>query len=237
MNPPADAVLVVAAAGGVRLQLRVKPGGRSDRLLGPHDGALKLEVRAAPERGRANDAVVRLLAAILDIGRSQVGVVAGATGRDKVVVIGGISVAEVARRLEAAGVPARVGSGLGSGEIGPPSGSASASAPASGFAPSSVSVPHPERAATIHLELPRALEHRWRQGSELRDASGARPVEDDSGAEAGAAAGEGQPALARDSRTEARRRCRRSSGRGPFPRCRAAGRTTPGRRRSAGRAT
>jgi uncharacterized protein YggU (UPF0235/DUF167 family) len=109
VNPPADAVLVVAAAGGVRLQLRVKPGGRSDRLLGSHDGALKLEVRAAPERGRANDAVVRLLAAILDIGRSQVGVVAGATGRDKVVVIVGISVAEVVRRLESAGVPAKAG--------------------------------------------------------------------------------------------------------------------------------
>jgi uncharacterized protein YggU (UPF0235/DUF167 family) len=107
---PADTVLVVGTADGVRLQLRVKPGGRADRLLGPHDGALKLEVRAAPERGRANDAVIRLLASSLGLGRSQVEVIAGAAARDKVVMLGGVSAAEIARRLEAEGVPARVGS-------------------------------------------------------------------------------------------------------------------------------
>ena len=108
--PRVDAVLVVAAGEGVRLRLRVKPGGRADRILGPHDGALKLVVRSAPERGRANDAVVRLLASALGIGRSQGEVIAGAAARDKVVALGGVSAAEIAHRLEAAGVPARVGS-------------------------------------------------------------------------------------------------------------------------------
>ena len=107
---PADTVLVVGTADGVRLQLRVKPGGRADRLLGPHDGALKLEVRAAPERGRANDAVIRLLASSLGLGRSQVEVMAGASGRDKIVRLLGASATEIARRLEAEGVSARVGS-------------------------------------------------------------------------------------------------------------------------------
>ena len=110
VNVPADAVLIVAAADGVRLQLRVKPGGRADRLVGPHDGALKLEVRAAPERGRANEAVIRLLARVLGVGRSQVAVIAGTTGRDKVVSVSGPSAVDVARRLEAEGIPARVGS-------------------------------------------------------------------------------------------------------------------------------
>ena len=110
MNAAADPVLVVAAAGGARLHLRVKPGGRADRLLGPLAGALKLEVRAAPDRGRANDAVVRLLAEALGVGRSQVEVIAGAAARDKVVSVSGLSAVEVARRLEADGIPARVGS-------------------------------------------------------------------------------------------------------------------------------
>ena len=110
MNVPADAVRVVAALDGVRLQLRVKPGGRADRLVGPHDGALKLEVRAAPDRGRANEAVIRLLAGVLGVGRSQVGVIAGTTGRDKVVSVSGLSAMDVARRLEADGIAARVGS-------------------------------------------------------------------------------------------------------------------------------
>jgi uncharacterized protein len=110
VNAPADAVRVVAAADGVQLQLRVKPGGRADRLVGPHDGALKLEVRAAPDRGRANEAVIRLLAGVLGVGRSQVGVIAGTTGRDKVVAVSGLSAVEVASRLEAEGIPARAGS-------------------------------------------------------------------------------------------------------------------------------
>jgi hypothetical protein len=109
-DAPADAVVVMATADGARLQLRVKPGGRSDRLVGPHDGALKLEVRAAPERGRANDAVIRLLAGVFGIGRCDVELIAGATARDKVVEVGGVSAAEVAGRLEAEGVPAKVGS-------------------------------------------------------------------------------------------------------------------------------
>lgn len=108
VNAPADAVLVVAVAAGVQLQLKVKPGGRADRLIGPHGGALKLEVRAAPERGRANDAVERLLAERLDLGRAEVTVVAGSTGRDKLVLLGGISAVELVRRLEAEGIAAAV---------------------------------------------------------------------------------------------------------------------------------
>lgn len=108
VNVPADAVRVVAAADGVRLQLRVKPGGRSDRLVGPHDGALKLEVRAAPDRGRANDAVIRLLAGVLGVGRADIEVTAGGASRDKVVSVSGLSAGELARRLEAAGIAAEV---------------------------------------------------------------------------------------------------------------------------------
>jgi uncharacterized protein len=100
---------VVAAAGGAQLQLKVKPGGHGDRLVGPHGGALKLEVRAAPERGRANDAVERLLAELLGVTRSQVEVIAGASARDKVVRLAGISAVELACRLEAEGIPARTG--------------------------------------------------------------------------------------------------------------------------------
>jgi hypothetical protein len=101
-------VIVMAAAGGAQLQLKVRPGGRADRLVGPHGGALKVEVRAAPERGRANDAVERLLAGFLGVTRSQVEVVAGASARDKVVRLAGISAVELARRLEAEGIAAAV---------------------------------------------------------------------------------------------------------------------------------
>lgn len=103
---PGDRVIVQEGTGGATIRLRVKPGGRSDRLIGPFDGALKLEVRAAPERGRANDAVVRLLADRLGLSRSGVEVVAGLTSHDKVVSIVGTAAGDVVSRLEAAGVPA-----------------------------------------------------------------------------------------------------------------------------------
>jgi uncharacterized protein YggU (UPF0235/DUF167 family) len=103
-----DRVLLQATGAGVRLRLRVKPGGHADRLVGPFDGALKVEVRAAPERGRANDAVVRLLARRLGVGRSDVEVVAGLTSQDKVVSIAGASGADVAQRLEALGIATEV---------------------------------------------------------------------------------------------------------------------------------
>ena len=62
-----------------------------------------MRVVAAPERGRANDAVVALLAETLSLPREDVAVVAGATSRDKVVELAGISAEETDRRLTRAG--------------------------------------------------------------------------------------------------------------------------------------
>jgi hypothetical protein len=59
-------------------------------------------VRAAPERGRANDAVEALLAAALGVPRTRVRVVAGHTGTRKQVEIEGFDGIEVRSRLQAA---------------------------------------------------------------------------------------------------------------------------------------
>ena len=56
---------------------------------------------AVPERGRANEAVVRLLAETLGLPKSDVSLVSGHAGRDKVVELRGLGEAEVASRLEA----------------------------------------------------------------------------------------------------------------------------------------
>jgi len=86
---------------GCRIPLRVKPAARQDMVVGPHAGRLKLTVSAPPERGRANQAVERLLATILNVATSRVRVVAGETVRDKVVLIAGCTAGEVRRRIEA----------------------------------------------------------------------------------------------------------------------------------------
>ena len=86
-----------------RLRLRVSPGADRSAVVGRYGEAWKVRVSAAPERGRANDAVVDLLADSLGLQRPDVRVVAGATARDKVVEIAGLTFEEVERRLDKTG--------------------------------------------------------------------------------------------------------------------------------------
>ena len=83
---------------GTRLRLRVKPGSRKAGLLGVHDGALKVAVVTAPERGKANKSVMRLLARALDLAPAELELAAGLTSQDKVVLVP-LPPAEVRRRL------------------------------------------------------------------------------------------------------------------------------------------
>lgn len=86
--------------GGTRLRLRVKPGARKRAILGVHDGALKLSVNSPPERGKANRAAIRLLAEVLDVGPSEIELLAGHGSRDKTVLVP-LPAATVVERLGA----------------------------------------------------------------------------------------------------------------------------------------
>jgi uncharacterized protein YggU (UPF0235/DUF167 family) len=70
-----------------RLALRVTPGARTESLeLG--DGVLLAKVRARPEGGKANQAVIELLARPLGLPPSRIQLLRGATSRDKLVWFG-----------------------------------------------------------------------------------------------------------------------------------------------------
>lgn len=90
------------SAQGSRLRLRARAGARKNVIDGGHGGALKVSVTTAPERGRANEALERLLAEALRVSASAVRIVSGHTSRDKVVEIDGLAPEEVRRRLEGA---------------------------------------------------------------------------------------------------------------------------------------
>jgi uncharacterized protein (TIGR00251 family) len=85
------------------LQLRVAPGASRPGVVGRHGDAWKVRVAAAPERGKANHAVLDLLAQTLSLPRSSVTLVSGAGSRDKIVELAGIEPDEIERRLAAAG--------------------------------------------------------------------------------------------------------------------------------------
>ena len=82
-----------AVPGGIRLRLKVQPKARRDGIAGsapdPEGAALKVSVGAPPEDGKANAAVIALLAEALRVAKSAVSVVSGATDRRKLVEIRG----------------------------------------------------------------------------------------------------------------------------------------------------
>ena len=89
-----------------RVRLRVAPGAPRPEIVGRYGGCWKLRVSAAPERGKANDEVLRELAGVLGLRRGDVELVAGHGSRDKVAVVRGLSADEVEERLDAAAVVA-----------------------------------------------------------------------------------------------------------------------------------
>jgi uncharacterized protein len=80
----------------------VVPGSARPGIVGRYGDAWKVRVAEAPERGRANDAVVDLLAETLSVSRRDVRVVAGHAARDKVVELAGLAEDELVRRLSGA---------------------------------------------------------------------------------------------------------------------------------------
>jgi uncharacterized protein len=82
-----------------RLRVRVSPGAGRSALVGRHGDAWKVRVSEAPERGRANEAVLRLLAEALALPRTALTLVSGHRGRDKIVELKGVGPALTQRRL------------------------------------------------------------------------------------------------------------------------------------------
>ncbi len=90
---------IKAVPGGVEFAVRATPGSAKTGVRGLHGGALKVAVQAPPEKGKANDAVVEVLAAYLGVPPRAVTVVAGHTSRQKRVQVLGVEAAAVRQRM------------------------------------------------------------------------------------------------------------------------------------------
>jgi len=88
-TPRAEAILALADDAG-RRAIRATPNARADAVVLPGDGAppiLTIRTTATPEDGRANAAILTLLAAALGRPRAALTLLRGATARDKLVRI------------------------------------------------------------------------------------------------------------------------------------------------------
>ncbi len=91
------------SAAKSRLKLRVSPRSRRPGIAGRHGDAWKVRVAEPPEDGRANEAVLDLLAKTLDLPRSRFALVSGHSSREKIVELDGVEQARTERLLDSAG--------------------------------------------------------------------------------------------------------------------------------------
>jgi uncharacterized protein (TIGR00251 family) len=92
-------IAITAHAEGSVIGVRAQPGARKNGVAGEHNGLLKVAVTAPADKGRANDALVVVLAAALGVKRSQIELISGPTSREKKYLIRGISLADLERRV------------------------------------------------------------------------------------------------------------------------------------------
>lgn len=83
----------------MNLNVKVQPRAKRNTVEVSDDGAVTIRVTAAPEKGKANIAAVKLLASRLDLPRASVSIIRGHTSRNKVVRVNGIEDAELKERL------------------------------------------------------------------------------------------------------------------------------------------
>jgi uncharacterized protein (TIGR00251 family) len=81
------------------LKIKVVPGSSRNEIAGWLGEALKVRVTANPEKGKANDAVISILAVTLRVPKKSVTIVAGTSSAQKLVKISGLSESEIRARL------------------------------------------------------------------------------------------------------------------------------------------
>lgn len=82
---------LIPSKEGIELLLHCQPGAKMSRVVGEHDGRLKLALNAPAIENRANDVLVAWLADQLSVPRRQVELVSGQTSRKKRVRLAGVT--------------------------------------------------------------------------------------------------------------------------------------------------
>jgi uncharacterized protein (TIGR00251 family) len=96
-----DTLVHETGDGDSVLAVRVQPAARRTEVVGRHGDALKVRVQAPADQGKANDAVVALLASTFGVPASAVVLVRGASARTKRFRLAGLPAAAARARLAA----------------------------------------------------------------------------------------------------------------------------------------
>ena len=86
-------------ASSASFQIRVHPRAKKNAVTGEIGDALKVALTAPPVDGKANEACIDFLARLLNVPRSSVSIAAGASSRNKVIRVAGLTAEQVLERL------------------------------------------------------------------------------------------------------------------------------------------
>lgn len=95
---------VVAHVEETTIAVMVRPNARENGVMCLRNGVLYVRIAAPAVDGKANQELVRVLSGLLGVSKSNFAIERGITSRTKIVVIGGMTRAQVMERLERLGV-------------------------------------------------------------------------------------------------------------------------------------
>jgi len=84
---------------GIVVPVRAHAGARQNAVLGERQGALRIAVTAAPEKGKANRAIIDLLSDRLGVAKSSIELIAGETTPQKRFLVIGADEVSIRRSL------------------------------------------------------------------------------------------------------------------------------------------
>jgi uncharacterized protein (TIGR00251 family) len=85
---------------GAAITVRITPRSSKNEISEVlNDGTIKIRLTAPPLEGKANEMLIEFLADVLDVKKGQLDIVAGTTGREKIITITGLDAATVQARL------------------------------------------------------------------------------------------------------------------------------------------
>jgi uncharacterized protein (TIGR00251 family) len=94
-----------AAPAGIRLTVQITPNAKKTEVIGVLEDVLKIRLQAQPIEGKANEALIRYLADVLDVPKSAVHITHGHTNKRKIIEVAAskLTVEGVQRVLAPAG--------------------------------------------------------------------------------------------------------------------------------------
>ncbi len=90
---------ITSVAGGSALRVHVVPRSRKTEISGRYGQAVKIRLTAPPVQGKANEALIEFLAKRLDVPKRTIEILSGASSRNKMVCVFGLTPQELERRL------------------------------------------------------------------------------------------------------------------------------------------